>query len=553
MSTQETIQRLPLTLINPSPSNYRKTMPPAGLQELADSLRAIGLQQPIVVRPVPTSTGFEVVMGHRRLAAAELAGWDDIPAIVRAMTDAEADVARLHENLSREDVHYVEEADALRRLIEDHGHTAEDLAETTGKGLTWVYSRLKLAKLHPSVRETLLKHPEWSPETLTLVARVPTSLQPQALSRITHGHGEDITLMSYRSARETLRSGYTLQIQAAPWASDAALMQACYTCPKASHKDPAFSDAPEGLCTDPACWAVKGDDYTTATVQRLEAAGRVRQLDDGERNPLANQWERVAGPGGQATHVGKLLEEATAAGLEIPQTAVVMANGKTSIGITTEDAQALSDALARHHGIPTAAEAQAQQGPQTSAADDDEPTATSAYHQALRELPPEQRAVADHETWRHVQASIVERIKAGHTRQRADLVLLLRREADFGDTTEVIRALRDSGASYPNMPELDDDDVDPNEVCSRLITAATSNQRATALMLIALDSYSPPGWLMRTERFDTWEVAARMMLAEDYGIDLAEFVPTDAGTEQTDLFGSADQAETTDTTSGAEA
>ena len=117
----EKVQHLELNSIEESHNNPRKTFSAAAAAEMLESVRTQGVLQPIVVRPIlglpEGDEAFEVVFGHLRLRAALAAGHATIPAIVRAMSNSDADLARLHENLEREDVHYIEEAEAMARLI----------------------------------------------------------------------------------------------------------------------------------------------------------------------------------------------------------------------------------------------------------------------------------------------------------------------------------------------------------------------------------------------------------------------------------------------------
>ncbi len=161
MTTPETITQLPLSVLHESPFNPRKTY--AALDELAASIRAEGIHQPLVVRPRLMNVlrpdlvdEYEVVFGHRRLRAAELAGLETVPCIVRALSDLEARRAQLTENIQRADVHPLEEAEAFAELMEQHAVTADALAQQIGKSLSHVYARLTLRRLVPAVRDRVL-------------------------------------------------------------------------------------------------------------------------------------------------------------------------------------------------------------------------------------------------------------------------------------------------------------------------------------------------------------------------------------------------------------
>ncbi len=147
---QETITPIALEDLHESPFNPRKTF--HDIAELAETIKAEGrIHSPLLVRPRVTNPlrddlndGFEIVFGHRRYRAAETLGLATVPCMVRAMTNAEARSAQIAENLARQDVHPIEEAEGFAALIEHEGTTAEVLATRIGKSLSYVYGRLKL-------------------------------------------------------------------------------------------------------------------------------------------------------------------------------------------------------------------------------------------------------------------------------------------------------------------------------------------------------------------------------------------------------------------------
>ena len=129
---------------------------PEGIEELAQSIRAQGVIEPIVVRP-RTAGGFEIVAGERRWRAAQLAGLDRVPAMVRDVDDSQAIALALIENIQREDLNPLEEAQALKRLLEEQALTHEQLAEAVGKSRTAVTNLLRLLNLVPRVRDMLVE------------------------------------------------------------------------------------------------------------------------------------------------------------------------------------------------------------------------------------------------------------------------------------------------------------------------------------------------------------------------------------------------------------
>lgn len=144
---------LPLSSLVSSGFNSRKTFPEAALAELAESIRKVGVLQPIVVRP--DEEGYAIVCGERRYRAAALAGLETIPAIVREMDDSQALEAAIVENLQREDVDPMEEADGFRALIASGQYDERTLAERLGRTIAYVVGRLRLANLSATCREQL--------------------------------------------------------------------------------------------------------------------------------------------------------------------------------------------------------------------------------------------------------------------------------------------------------------------------------------------------------------------------------------------------------------
>jgi ParB family chromosome partitioning protein len=145
------LRTLPLDRIRPGPYQPRSVFDAESLQELADSIRAQGVIQPIVVRTV--EEGYEIIAGERRWRAAQHAGLGEIPAIVREVEDEEAVALALIENIQRENLNPLEEAAALKRLVEDFQLTHQEAAEAVGRSRSTVSNLLRLLELAREVRE----------------------------------------------------------------------------------------------------------------------------------------------------------------------------------------------------------------------------------------------------------------------------------------------------------------------------------------------------------------------------------------------------------------
>ena len=138
------------------PGRYqpRSQMAPEALAELADSIKAQGVMQPILVRPLAAG-GYEIIAGERRWRAARMAGLATVPALIRDIPDSEALAAALIENIQREDLSPLEEAAGIQRLVQEFGLTHQTIAETLGRSRASVTNLLRLLELAPPVRELL--------------------------------------------------------------------------------------------------------------------------------------------------------------------------------------------------------------------------------------------------------------------------------------------------------------------------------------------------------------------------------------------------------------
>lgn len=148
------ITYLNIDSVRPNPYQPRKQFTKGALEELCESIQQYGVIQPINVRKI-TSSKFELVAGERRLRAAIMAGLKEIPAIIINITDNDSAVLALIENLQREDLNYLEEAEGYNNLINEHGLTQEELAQKIGKSQSTVANKIRLLRLSPLVKKIL--------------------------------------------------------------------------------------------------------------------------------------------------------------------------------------------------------------------------------------------------------------------------------------------------------------------------------------------------------------------------------------------------------------
>lgn len=144
---------VPLDQISPNPNQPRKDFDSNALNELSASIRASGVIQPIIVRR--DGTGYQLIAGERRWRAARQAGLDRIPAIVREATDAQSLELALVENLLREDLNPIEEAEAYQRLLAQFSWTQEDLAQRIGRDRSSIANSLRLLRLPGAIQADL--------------------------------------------------------------------------------------------------------------------------------------------------------------------------------------------------------------------------------------------------------------------------------------------------------------------------------------------------------------------------------------------------------------
>lgn len=343
-ATDAVIREIPLEQLHDSPFNPRRVY--GALEDLASSIRAEGcIHEPLLVRPRLTNPlrdnvqdGWEIVFGHRRRRAAELAGRATAPCMVRAMTDAEARRAQAAENLQRENVHAFEEAEGYQAMLERDGLSADQVAERVGKSRSHVYGRLKLLQACEQVRTACLDG-RIGAEVALLLARLRTTrLQEKALaridSRIGKMHLEDGGKGSFRRIRDLLAEEFTLRLKDAIFdREDATLLPdagTCSACPKRAGNAPEFEDLVQhedqrtsgarravrggpDVCTDPDCWAAKKEAHLARAAAAHAARGVAVVTGNKARAALAADGKTVKGAYVAASEVKAALKKVAGA------------------------------------------------------------------------------------------------------------------------------------------------------------------------------------------------------------------------------------------------
>jgi ParB family chromosome partitioning protein len=270
---------VPLSLLNVSKTNPRRTFDEITLKELAESIRAQGILSPLLVRPV-TENGFEIVFGERRFRAAQLAEQETVPVRIKQMSDAEALEAQLVENLIRAEIHPMEEAQGFHALLQldEPKYSIEQIAAKVGKTPAFIAQRLKLTDLVPAAVEAFYAD-EIGVGHALLLAKLPVDQQEQALvacfKEVYNGAGKATRiLLPVRNLQFWIDSNILLVLKDAPFNKrDPQLVQtagSCADCPKRTgHNKLLFGDdlGRQGdRCTDPTCYQAKVQAHVAQTI-----------------------------------------------------------------------------------------------------------------------------------------------------------------------------------------------------------------------------------------------------------------------------------------------
>lgn len=311
-----TVKNLYLTQIIPSTTNPRKSFDPVALEQLAESIKEIGVTVPVLVRYHAPNEDFEdiyeLVSGHRRLKAAALADLETIPAFIRELTDAEVLDIQMVENLQRADLHPMDEAAGYQALIAASAErgvalTQEELAHKVGKPLSYVAQRVKLLDLTETPRK-VFQEGHINLGHALILARLTPELQADGLRTIFDGNRQYAKIKDvaevvekaiasatdpkqYNGPREAARSvsqlknwvksEVELNLADAPWDLAAENLHptatSCNLCPKRTGNNPAlFSEMTTSAdtCMDPTCFDVKTKTFLHITVTGPTLSGK---------------------------------------------------------------------------------------------------------------------------------------------------------------------------------------------------------------------------------------------------------------------------------------
>jgi ParB/RepB/Spo0J family partition protein len=299
------LQTIPLSAIVESTFNPRKNFNAAKLAELTESVKASGVLQPILVRPLSgqrvadteRQVQFEIIAGARRFRASLDAGLKTVPAIVRTMDDETAMEAAILENLQRDDLTELEEAEGYDALMQHSGINADEVGAKIGKSRSYVYARLKLLDLSLECKQAM-REGQIDASRALLIARIPDpTLQAKALTEATRKDWRGDT-QSVRSLQAWLQTNVMLRLDRATFRiTDSTLVKAagsCKDCPKRTGANPdLFADVDGAdICTDPVCFHGKEAAQRADMLATAEAKG-MRLVEGAEAKEICHQYRNT--------------------------------------------------------------------------------------------------------------------------------------------------------------------------------------------------------------------------------------------------------------------
>lgn len=292
----------------------RKIFEAESLNELAADIKVRGLIQPIIIREdedrsvilpkeLAKETCYAIVCGARRFRAAMIAGLDEVPCIIRSLTDNEALEFQISENLNREDINPMEESDAFQQLVHRGIKTPEMIADKFGVSVKYVYDRLTIQKVVPEVQEAV-REGRLSITHAKQFARLPMFDQAKLVKEIDLND----TTLTVADIRDEINSMFKLKLDRAVFdTKDAKLVKGAVACEKCKKRTGCnlllFEEVQtEDICLDSACWDAKLNAHIQLTIEKYKDAGKEVKLisagwnTKGENLLSRNQWDKSDTP-----------------------------------------------------------------------------------------------------------------------------------------------------------------------------------------------------------------------------------------------------------------
>lgn len=273
-----------LTQLYESPLNPRQRRNEKADAELAASIKADGIIQPLVVRP-DNNGKYEIICGSRRFRAAQAIGLDKAPVVEREATDEQISRIALIENLQRESLHAIEEAEGFALLMKQM--TADQLAEHVGKSRSYIFGRLKLLSLNEEAKRLFFAG-AFPASIALLISRVPSALQGRVIDEATRkDYNNDQP--SFRAVQRMIQNRFMLKLADAPFpiedANLVATAESCAQCPKRTINDPDLFEDLEGhdLCTDIDCYTSKKSAHAARLIEQAGTKAKVASKEESEK------------------------------------------------------------------------------------------------------------------------------------------------------------------------------------------------------------------------------------------------------------------------------
>ena len=290
MNTLPNLQLIPIGDLRESETNPRKHFAPGPLAELAESVKVQGIRQPILVRAKPGVTPYEIVAGARRYRAGKLAAVAAVPCLVSVMADWEAEEVQAIENLQREDLTELEEAESYHRMLTLKGedgaprYTVELLHQRFSISVGKIYQRLKLLDLPKAGREAL-EEGKLGARQAVLIGRIPDPAARAEALKLTLAPQHKKEPLTYVETAEMIGEKFMQGLKGAPFKlDDAALVPsagACSACPKMTDNckhlfapEEAANYAKRKVCCDPTCFRSKLDAVWKSQTAAAKAEGK---------------------------------------------------------------------------------------------------------------------------------------------------------------------------------------------------------------------------------------------------------------------------------------
>ncbi|HEV2201415.1 MAG TPA: ParB/RepB/Spo0J family partition protein [Bryobacteraceae bacterium] len=281
---------LPLMQLQESPTNPRRRYDETAMQELAVSIQSQGILAPLLVRRLEPSQ-FEVIAGSRRFRAAKIAELSDVPVRIVEMTDAQVLEAQCVENLQREDVHPLEEANAFSALLREHFDVAT-IAAKIGKPATFVVSRIQLTQLIAPIADAFLAD-KLTIGHATLIAKLPQAHQPEAFTasyrNVWMTEGQTQILVPVKELASWIESNILMELRTASFdRKDAELVPdagSCHDCPKRTGANALlFPESQRDACLDRECFQAKINAHVARSIERNANLIQITTTWNGHRN-----------------------------------------------------------------------------------------------------------------------------------------------------------------------------------------------------------------------------------------------------------------------------